>query len=1164
MKQDINPDNFKKDYSYPEQNTDDIQNSIYKKKEFYMNRSQERKEFKNYSEIKKFRDEVCDKSKFEPHFYQKLLPNFINPETPYKGLIIFHGLGSGKTTTGYKISEKFINQCKKHKTKICILVPGPNIKETWKQTILDKGKETYMQHVDKSAILNKEEREILEKNAWNLISQYYKIMSYKSFYKRVTGERIVEKSTDGNKIKNIYKKDDEGKFERDLSGEPIYNLNNTLLIIDEAHQITGSKNMYGEAVAKIINNSINLKVLLMTATPMKNLADDFIYLLNFLRPKNEQISRDKIFNQQKNYKMDFKPGGEDYLRKMAMGYVSYIFGADNLTYAKRIDIGEIPKGLYFTKVIKCSMKNFQKKIYYDNVEEQKKELDDLDNEEENELEDNKRDTLDKKSESICNFVFPALSENRTEIIGKFGISGINLIRNQLKENKTILNSKISQLLYNNDDVKDCVTLSNDGKNISGKIFHVDNLKHFSTKFHTALTNLEKLVVGKNGIKTAFIYSNLVKVGIELFREVLLQNGYLEYQHDEQNYQITPDVKCYYCGIEHKNHGDIGENSEKNKNINLHYFAPATFIIFTGSSGEDTIDNSQEEKMKTVKNVFNAIGNKEGRYIKFILGSKVINEGVNLENIGEVHILDVYFNLGRVDQAIGRGIRYCSHWRIMNENNVFPEVKTYKYVVGIDEGLSTEEELYKKAELKHITVKKVERIMKETAIDCPLNYQANLLNKNDLEKYKNCEKEGEYKCPDFCDYMDCHFKCYGNKLNLNYYDQERNVYKKIAKENLDVATFSHELARSEIENVKKKIKELFILEYSYSLHEILDLVKKNLKGEKQELFDEFYVFKALDELLPISENDFNNFKDIITDRFHRQGYLIFRGDHYIFQAFDQDQKTSLYYRSSIQDKIYSSMSLYSYLKITNQISHDHDRKSNGDNNDNNDNNDDENNDNIINYEETFYDFDSTMDYYNSREENSIVGIIDKELNKKKNCKSDETDIFKIREKRGKTLEKKRATGLPSLKGAVCATAKEKEYLLSIAKTLDINTNRRKITRCNLCDEIKEKMLLLEKYDTNSTTFIMIPADHPKYNFPYNLIDRRTHIINKINSSIRSNINVNYKTVLKTNGDEKGMPSYVVTIINNNENINDIHIINAVLKKYKAVEIEKNKKWEILVE
>jgi hypothetical protein len=38
---------------------------------------------------------------------------------------------------------------------------------------------------------------------------------------------------------------------------------------------------------------------------------------------------------------------------------------------------------------------------------------------------------------------------------------------------------------------------------------------------------------------------------------------------------------------------------------------------------------------------------------------------------------------------------------------------------------SEELLYKKAELKYITVKKIEKVLKETALDCPLLYNGNI-------------------------------------------------------------------------------------------------------------------------------------------------------------------------------------------------------------------------------------------------------------------------------------------------------------------------------------------------------------------------------------------------------------------------------------------------------
>ena len=120
----------------------------------------------------------------------------------------------------------------------------------------------------------------------------------------------------------------------------------------------------------------------------------------------------------------------------------------------------------------------------------------------------------------------------------------------------------------------------------------------------------------------------------------------------------------------------------------------------------------------------------------------MNEGISLKNVKSVHILDVYFNFGRVDQVIGRAIRHCSHYNLMSESNIYPKVKVYKYAVSLDSSkskkyeLSTEEELYYKAEQKYILVKKIERGLKEIAIDCALNQQGNMF-KEEIDFYNKC-------------------------------------------------------------------------------------------------------------------------------------------------------------------------------------------------------------------------------------------------------------------------------------------------------------------------------------------------------------------------------------------------------------------------------------------
>lgn len=59
----------------------------------------------------------------------------------------------------------------------------------------------------------------------------------------------------------------------------------------------------------------------------------------------------------------------------------------------------------------------------------------------------------------------------------------------------------------------------------------------------------------------------------------------------------------------------------------------------------------------------------------------MNEGVTLKNCKEVHIIDVFYNIPKVEQVIGRAIRMCVHKDSINDDNKFPKVRVYRYVVA---------------------------------------------------------------------------------------------------------------------------------------------------------------------------------------------------------------------------------------------------------------------------------------------------------------------------------------------------------------------------------------------------------------------------------------------------------------------------------------------------
>lgn len=47
------------------------------------------------------------------------------------------------------------------------------------------------------------------------------------------------------------------------------------------------------------------------------------------------------------------------------------------------------------------------------------------------------------------------------------------------------------------------------------------------------------------------------------------------------------------------------------------------------------------------NVFNSVDNINGKLIKIFIGSKVIAEGISVENCGSIHIFDQSFNMTKM-------------------------------------------------------------------------------------------------------------------------------------------------------------------------------------------------------------------------------------------------------------------------------------------------------------------------------------------------------------------------------------------------------------------------------------------------------------------------------------------------------------------------------------
>ena len=82
----------------------------------------------------------------------------------------------------------------------------------------------------------------------------------------------------------------------------------------------------------------------------------------------------------------------------------------------------------------------------------------------------------------------------------------------------------------------------------------------------------------------------------------------------------------------------------------------------------------ESMAANIRLVYNDRQNYNGSMIKVLIGSRVTAEGIDYKYISNIHIFNMWFNFTRIEQVIGRGSRNCSHRNITN-----PEVKVFNYI-----------------------------------------------------------------------------------------------------------------------------------------------------------------------------------------------------------------------------------------------------------------------------------------------------------------------------------------------------------------------------------------------------------------------------------------------------------------------------------------------------
>lgn len=631
------------------------------------------KKFKLNPIERKLGEDPCKiKTKKELRRYQDFLGKYLDYKSPYRDILIYHGLGSGKTVSAINIYNILYNYTPGW--NVYLLIKASLRNSPWMEDIKE-----WLKNDDKENRFN------------NIIFVHYDSPTADRQFIEAT------KNADSSK-KNIFIIDEVHNFIRNVYS----NINSR----------TGRRaQIIYDYIIQDKKDNEGTRVVLLSATPAINKPYELALTFNLLRPGIFSKSENEFNNLYINtglYKT-VNTENKNMFQRRILGLVSYYIGATPDLYAT--------KSINYVDV---EMSKHQAEIYshFEDIEtlmEKKKRKTGMGGE-----------TYKSYTRQSCNFVFPYLSQNvngeNRPRPSKFRISereaekvdegkhNLKLEKgsdkymniNKYLEAMDIFISSFEKFLDDNrkKDIQLGFTLQNDVKNYKNKYngnfeeFHKKEKK--KSELYNAMYNSSGKMVNIifNILKSkgpVLFYSNYVKMeGIQIFQIYLKQFGFYHFKDDTQN------NKGYaYAAY----HGGIKDRNEREK----------------------------------IRERFNLKENKLGDLIKIIMISPAGSEGISLRNVRQVHIMESYWHEVRITQIIGRAIRQCSHVDLPMEDR---HVEIFRYKSIRKNGKWTaDQQIDDIAKGKDNLIQSFLNTLKETAIDCAINKNHNMMN-------------NEYKCFQF--------------------------------------------------------------------------------------------------------------------------------------------------------------------------------------------------------------------------------------------------------------------------------------------------------------------------------------------------------------------------------------------------------------------------------
>jgi hypothetical protein len=899
----------KHEYLYPDLNDPNFNIKIALKKEF-----QDAQYDGKIRDIEKQANILC-KAKFELSPHQAFVKNFLSAQTPYKSLLLYHGLGTGKTCSAIGVAEEM--RCYMKRTGLkqqIIVVASPNVQGNFRQQLFDERKLTKVTNVanpneytwniescvgnsliheiNPNSIRNLS-REKLISNINSLINEHYSFVGYIQF----ANIARAQMGSDADANAEVTEREIRRFF------------NDRLIIIDEVHNIrladdSNKKEMQQVAAVlmTIVKHAKGLRLLLLSATPMFNSYKEIIWITNLLNANDgrSQIQVGDVFETDGSFRKSAskaEESGEELLRRKLTGYVSYVRGENPYTFPYRLYPSTFSpeRALSATTYPKMQMNgvaidtpiqninvyvnraaasSYQMRVYQAVVDYMRRksygfytnagiyrEMPSFEN-----MESFGYTILQRPLEAL-NIVYPDADLTHALSI-EDADKRAQQYTDQLFQNATGGNGLSRVVSFDEMENGEPLKHNYEYKTAAAaaRVFSQEELPNYSVKM-AEITAAVKLSEG-----IVLIYSQYIDGGVVPMALALEEMGFTRYCHamagrHKHLFKQAAAPQIDAITMKPREEGAA--------------FQPAQYIMITGDKG---LSPSNTEDVKYATNADNMDGSK----VKVIIISKAGSEGLDFKAIRQVHILEPWFNMNRIEQIIGRGVRNLSHCALPFAKR---NVQIYLHATIID---GVEEEpadlyLYRLSERKAMQIGKVTRVLKDSAADCILhigqtNFTAEKLsalaaNQNiRLElSSKRAEDNGiveiEYKIGDLdgselCDYMSCEYQC-----------------KPQGKmEKTEMTSYTESNVESNMYYIIGRIKELYRERHAYTLDQICSAINV------VRIYPIAQIYYVLSRFV-------DNRNMSLFDKYGRFGYLINRGKFYEFQPVEiTDERTSIYERS----------------------------------------------------------------------------------------------------------------------------------------------------------------------------------------------------------------------------------------------------------------------------